>query len=158
MKTKKLFKLALAVIVTELAGILGALFTTSAIPTWYANIVKPALNPPSWVFGPAWTLLYLLMGISAFLIWQKGTKRKEVRVALSVFAVQLGLNAIWSPIFFGAQNPGLALIDIVLMWFAILYTMILFNKISKPAMSLLIPYIAWVSFATYLNLAIWILN
>ncbi|MBT6253640.1 tryptophan-rich sensory protein [Candidatus Uhrbacteria bacterium] len=158
MKLNDWFKLAMAVIVIELVGAAGAIFTAPAIPAWYEGIVKPFLNPPSWVFGPAWTLLYLLMGIAAFLIWRHGYKKKKVKRALSVFAVQLGLNAIWTPIFFGAQNPALAFVDIVLLWIAILYTILLFYKISRPAAYLLIPYILWVSFASYLNLSIWILN
>lgn len=158
MKIKNFFKLVAAVLVCQLAGGIGALFTSSAIPVWYESLVRPALNPPNWIFGPVWTTLYLLMGISLFLIWQKGFKHKEVKIAVGVFAVQLVLNSIWSIIFFGMQNPGLALVEIVVLWFAILASIILFYKISKPASYLLVPYILWVSFATYLNYAIWMLN
>lgn len=144
--------------VSELAGIVGSFFTISAIPGWYATLTKPALNPPSWLFGPVWITLYALMGISAYLIWQKGLDKKEVRIALWVFAVQLGLNSVWSIIFFGLKSPAWALVDIVTLWLCIIWMMILFWKISKPATLLIVPYILWVSFAIYLNYSIWILN
>jgi tryptophan-rich sensory protein len=158
MKVNNFFKLVIAIVVAELAGVIGSVFTVSAIPNWYAGLVKPALNPPAWVFGPAWTTLYALMGIAAFLIWRMGWKRKEVKAALGVFGIQLFLNAVWSIIFFGLQNPGWALVNIILLWFAIVWTMVAFYKISKPAAYLLIPYILWVSFAMYLNYSIWALN
>ncbi|MFA6314856.1 MAG: TspO/MBR family protein [Candidatus Paceibacterota bacterium] len=154
----KSIKLAVAIIVSELAGIIGSVFTISAIPTWYATLTRPALNPPSWLFGPVWTTLYLLMGIAAFLVWNKGLDRKDVRKALAVFGLQLVLNAAWSIIFFGLHSPLWAFVDIAFMWFTIIWTMFLFYKISKPAMWLLLPYILWVSFAGYLNFMIWILN
>ena len=155
---KDTLKLISAIIICELAGIIGSIFTFSAIPTWYATLTKPALNPPSWIFGPVWTTLYALMGIAAFLVWKKGWNRKNVPKALSVFSLQLILNASWSIVFFGLHSPGWALVNIILMWLAIVWTMILFYKISKPAMWLLVPYILWVSFASYLNYAIWVLN
>ncbi len=158
MKLNNTFKLIIAIGVSELAGIIGSVFTISAIPNWYAGLVKPALNPPAWVFGPAWTTLYALMGIAAFLIWRMGWERKEVKMALGVFGTQLFLNAIWSIIFFGLQNPGWALVDIVLLWLAIVWTMVVFYKISRPAAYLLVPYLLWVSFASYLNYSIWMLN
>ncbi len=127
-------------------------------PLWYAELVKPALTPPSWVFGPAWTTLYALMGIAAFLVWKQGWEKKRVKVALGVFGVQLFLNVIWSIIFFGFKSPGWALVDIVLLWLAIVLTLAAFYKVSKPAAYLLLPYILWVSFALYLNYSIWILN
>lgn len=137
---------------------MGSLFTVSSVSTWYQTLVRPALNPPSWVFGPVWIALYFLMGIALYLVWQKGLKRKEVKVAMAVFGVQLVLNSVWSIVFFGMQNPGLAFVDIILLWISILLSIILFYKISKPASYLLIPYILWVSFASYLNYAIWIIN
>ncbi|OGZ37416.1 MAG: hypothetical protein A3I88_00225 [Candidatus Portnoybacteria bacterium RIFCSPLOWO2_12_FULL_39_9] len=148
----------IAVGVCELVGVVGWIFTVSAIPTWYVGFVKPALNPPSWVFGPVWTMLYFLMGIAVFLIWKKGFERKDVKMALGIFSVQLFLNAIWSIIFFGLKSPGWAFIDIILLWLVILGTIIVFYKISRPATWLLLPYIFWVSFAGYLNYSIWILN
>lgn len=166
MRINNFFKLIIAIGVSELAGIIGSFFTISAIPTWYAGLVKPTFNPPAWVFGPAWTTLYALMGIAAFLIWKNGWERKDVRTALGVFGIQLFLNAIWSIIFFGStsltinglNNIGIAFIDIILLWFAIVWTMVVFYKISKPAAWLLVPYLLWVSFASYLNYSIWILN
>jgi tryptophan-rich sensory protein len=166
MRLSNIFKLIIAVVVSELAGVIGSLFTISAIPThsagsgqaWYAGLVKPALNPPSWVFGPVWTTLYFLMGIAAFLVWRMGWERKEVKMALGVFGIQLFLNAIWSIIFFGLHSPGWALVDIALLWLAIVWTMVVFYKISKPAAYLLVPYLLWVSFASYLNYAILVLN
>lgn len=152
------FKLIIAIIVSELAGIIGAIFTTPAIDTWYATLTKPALNPPGWVFGPVWTTLFALMGIAAFLVWKQGLQRREVKMALGIFIGQLVLNTLWSIIFFGLHSPGSALVEIVFLWFAILTTMIMFAKISKPAAALLVPYLLWVSFASYLNYAIWTLN
>lgn len=158
MTIRTFVKLVVAIVITQLAGIIGSLFTFSAIPTWYATLTKPELNPPSWVFGPVWTTLYVLMGVSVFLIWQKGWERKDVKVALSVYGIQLVLNALWSIVFFGMQSPGLALVNIALLFISIVLTMVLFYKISRPAMYLLIPYILWVSFASYLNYAIYALN
>lgn len=158
MSTKHFLKLIVAIGASLSAGIIGSLFTAPAIPGWYAGLVKPALNPPSWIFGPVWTTLYVLMGIAAFLVWKSGWGRKEVRTALGVFGLQLLLNASWSVVFFGLQSPGWALVNIVALWFAIVWTMVLFYTISRPATYLLVPYILWVSFATYLNYALWILN
>ncbi len=158
MRTPEFLKLIIAVVICELAGIVGAFFTASAIPEWYGGLAKPALNPPGWVFGPVWTALYLLMGISVYLIWREGRERREVRFALIAFAIQLILNAIWSPLFFGARSPFLGLIDIILLWLAVLWTMALFFRISKSAGWLLVPYLLWVSFAAYLNFSIWLLN
>lgn len=154
----KFIQIAIFIFIAQLAGIIGSVFTASAIPTWYAGLVKPALNPPAWVFGPAWITLYALMGVSAWLIWKNGWKKKEVRMALGAFGIQLFLNAIWSIIFFGLHSPGWALVDIALLWFAIVWTMVVFYRISRPAAYLLVPYLLWVSFASYLNYAIWALN
>jgi tryptophan-rich sensory protein len=158
MKLKHAFQLIAAILICEAAGIVGSLFTFSQIPTWYAGLSKPALNPPSWVFGPVWTTLYFLMGIAVFLIWQKGPRRRKVRAALLIFAAQLTLNTLWSIVFFGLHSPGWALVNIAAMWVTIVWTMIAFAHLSRPAMYLLVPYLAWVSFATYLNAGIWWLN
>ncbi|MFA6158195.1 MAG: TspO/MBR family protein [Candidatus Paceibacterota bacterium] len=158
MNLNSFFKCISAIAVSELAGVIGSFFTFSAIPTWYSTLTKPTLNPPAWIFGPVWTTLYALMGIAAFLVWKKGLDRKDVRRALSVFGVQLTLNSVWSIVFFGLHSPGWALVNIALMWLAILWTMILFYKISRPATWLLMPYILWVSFAAYLNYSVWALN
>lgn len=158
-------KLIVAIVVSELAGFIGSVFTTPSIASWYTGIVKPALNPPAWVFGPVWTILYALMGISLFLVWNhlyliRTNKRIVViwKLGLVLFFVQLTLNALWSIIFFGLHSPGGALVDIILLWLAIVWTMIAFYKISRSAAYLLVPYILWVSFAMYLNYSIWALN
>lgn len=158
MKLNNFSKLVIAIVISELAGIIGSVFTTPSIPTWYAGLAKPALNPPAWVFGPVWTTLYFLMGIAAFLVWKKGLERKDVKIALSLFGGQLVLNTLWSIIFFGLHNPFWAFIEIIVLWLAILWTILAFYKISRPAACLLLPYILWVSFAGYLNYSIWVLN
>lgn len=157
------FKLIIAIVVSELAGIIGSVFTMPSIASWYAGIVKPAINPPAWVFGPVWTTLFALMGISAWLVWKKLDSRlrdndKKIKISLGIFIGQLVLNTFWSIIFFGLHSPGGALIEIVFLWFAILATIVAFAKISRLAAWLLLPYIIWVSFAMYLNFAIWMLN
>ncbi len=158
MKISNTSKLIISLIIPQLAGGLGSYFTIASVKNWYPLLTKPSLNPPAWIFGPVWTTLYLLMGIAAFLIWKKGWGRKDIRKALVVFGLQLVLNATWSIVFFGLQSPALALVNIIMLWLAIVWTMILFYKISKPAMWLLMPYILWVTFASYLNYSIWILN
>ena len=147
-----------SILICLLAGGLGTIFTISAIPTWYVHLNKPFFSPPNYLFAPVWTTLYILMGISLYLIWKNGTKTKKIREAIYLFGVQLVLNAIWSPIFFGAKNIFLALAVIILMWIYIVKTIVSFSKINKLASYLLYPYIAWVSFATILNFSVWILN
>lgn len=159
MKTKNLYKLAAAIAFCEAAGIIGALFTAPAIRSgWYESLLKPPLSPPNWIFGPVWTLLYAFMGLAAFLIWRKSLDRKNEKIALGIFTGQLILNTLWSIIFFGLRSPAAAFIEIIFLWLAIIATIIAFAKISKPAAWLLVPYIAWVSFAGYLNFMIWRLN
>jgi translocator protein len=149
------FKLLLSVIICELAGIIGSIFTVSSIPTWFAGLNKPSFSPPNYLFGPVWTILYLMMGISLFLIWKKGGNN---RTALIIFFIQLLLNTFWSIIFFGLKMPFAAFVEIIIMWVFILLTIISFYGISKPAAYLLIPYLLWVSFASVLNFKIWMLN
>ncbi len=151
-------KIVIAVLICEFAGIIGAVFTTPAITTWYATIQKPSFNPPNWIFFPVWTVLFLLMGLSLYIVWTKGLDKKEVRKAAYVFAFQLILNIAWSIIFFGFKNPFLAFIEIILLWISILATIILFYRISKKAGAIMIPYILWVTFAAFLNYSVWILN
>lgn len=155
---KNVLKCFIAIIICEGVGGVSALFTISAIPTWYAFLHKPFFAPPNWVFGPVWNTLYFLMGVSVFLVWQKGVKNKNVKEAVSIFAIQLGLNFLWSIIFFGLRAPAWAFIDIVLLWVAIMLSIKRFYPISKTAAYLLVPYLLWVSFATILNLAIVLLN
>lgn len=151
-------KLVTAIIACELVGIISTPFTLSGIPTWYSTLHKPPFSPPNWVFGPVWTTLYLLMGISVFLIWKKGLKKKQIKQALYYFIAQLFFNFLWSLLFFGLHSPILGFIDIVVLWVFILITILKFYKLSKPASYLLIPYFLWVSFATILNLSIVLLN
>lgn len=151
-------KLIVAIVVSQLAGIIGSIFTSPSIASWYSVLTKPALNPPSWVFGPVWTTLFVFMGISAFLIWKKGLDQKGVKLALGIFLGQLVLNTLWSIIFFGLHSPFWAFIEIIFLWLAILATIVAFYKISKTASWLLIPYLLWVSFASYLNYSIYALN
>ena len=147
-----------SIIICQLAGIIGSIFTSPSIPLWYANINKPSFNPPNWVFAPVWTTLYLLMGIALFLVWRKGLKRKDLKIAFAVFIFQLILNTLWSILFFGLKSPFVAFIEIVLLWISILISILLFFRISKVAGALLIPYLLWVSFASVLNFAFWRLN
>jgi translocator protein len=124
---------------------------------WYARLQKPVWNPPNWIFGPVWTALYTMMGIAAWLVWRRGGFDGQ-RVALSLFLLQLLFNSVWSPVFFGLRNPALAFLDIVLLWLALVATVIAFWKASPFAGGLLVPYLAWVTFASALNFAIWRLN
>jgi translocator protein len=151
---KNIVKLIISITIPLLAGFVGSYFTMPAIAGWYSGLIKPELNPPNWIFAPVWTTLYILMGISLFLIWREGKHYLE----MSVFGAQILLNTTWSIFFFGIQRLDVALMNIVLLWIMIILTMILFSRISKIAMYLLVPYILWVSFAGYLNLTIWILN
>lgn len=158
MKSKEFFALLLFVAVSEFAGLIGSLFTTPAIPKWYAGLQRSALNPPSWVFAPVWTTLFVLMGVAAFLVWRERGNRREVKNALSVFGLQLALNALWSVIFFGWRSPSFAFLEIILLWLAIIWTTVLFYRISRPAAYLFVPYLLWVTFAAYLNFAVAALN
>ncbi|MFH1424276.1 MAG: TspO/MBR family protein [archaeon] len=151
-------KLVLSLAVCQLAGIIGSFFTTPNIGTWYAALAKPSFNPPNWIFAPVWTTLFVLMGVSLYLIWVKGFEKHEVKQGVSIFAAQLVLNVLWSIFFFGLQNPLLALAEIFLLWIAIFATIWIFYKVDKRVAYLLIPYIAWVSFAALLNYSIWALN
>lgn len=154
---KTIRDVSLAILLCEGAGLLGAIFTT-ADSAWYSSLPKPELTPPDWLFAPVWTLLYALMGVAAWLVWQQGPQKRRVFVAMILFFIQLALNAWWSFIFFDQHSAGGALIDIVLLWVAILATIIAFARVSKAAAWLLLPYLAWVSFAAYLNWSIWLLN
>jgi tryptophan-rich sensory protein len=158
MKSLEFIKLIISIVICNSAGFIGSIFTTSTLPTWYNSLEKPSFNPPSWVFGPVWITLYTLMGISAYLVWRQGIHNSQVKAAFIIFGVQLFLNAIWSPIFFGLRALFAALVVIVILWIAILLTIYAFYKISRVAAVLLIPYIFWVSLATILNYSLWVLN
>jgi translocator protein len=144
---------AWVVLPLAVGGGMGSLFQPGA---WYASLEKPAFNPPSWVFGPVWTALYVLMGVAAWLVWERFGG--AARTALAVFGVQLAFNAAWSVLFFGLRSPGLAFAWIVILWSLIVATLVLFWRLRPLAGVLLVPYLAWVSFAAVLNLAIWRLN
>jgi len=178
---KNIFKFIISILICQLAGVAGSFFTTPSIKTWYVFLVKPSFNPPNFIFAPVWTALFLLMGVSLYLVWKKnwhieikpaeveqktwnpiskklftGSWREEN--AVLIFSVQLVLNVLWSVIFFGFKSPGLAFFEILMLWFAILYTIVNFYRISKVAGLLLLPYILWVSFAAVLNYSVWQLN
>ena len=155
---KKAIGILVSIVVCELAGIIGSVFTTPSIPGWYAGLAKPPFNPPSWVFAPVWTALYAMMGLAAWLVYDKGFKRPEVKKALTVFAVQLLLNTLWSIVFFGTHQIFASVIVIVLLWAMILWTILLFRRISRAAAWLLVPYILWVSFASILTVSVYVLN
>jgi tryptophan-rich sensory protein len=157
MKAAEFLKLVASVILCQLAGFLGSLFTIPAIPTWYTTLKKPFFTPPNWIFSPVWISLFMLMGISLFFVWRR-QGHPQLRIALFFFFFQLVLNVFWSAAFFGLRAPLLGLIDIILLWIGILFTITNFLKVSKFAGALLIPYFLWVSFAALLNFSLWILN
>ena len=154
----KIIPLVLSIGVCFLAAGIGSRFTTSAIDTWYTTLQKPFFNPPNWIFGPVWTLLYLIMGISLYIVWIAKVEKKAKLQGITFFFIQLALNVLWSILFFGLKSPTAALIGIIFLWLAIFLTIRSFLQISKKAGWLLIPYLVWVSFATILNLSIVILN
>jgi tryptophan-rich sensory protein len=155
----KITRIAISIIVCLAVGYSSSTYTKEAVENWYPTILKPSFNPPNWIFMPVWTLLFVLMGIAAGLVWDKINEQNlEVKKALGFFLIQLILNAIWSYVFFGLKNPMLAMIEIALLWLMIYETYFKFSKINKIAGYLLIPYIAWVSFAAVLNASIWWLN
>ncbi len=157
MANSNISRLIISIVLTVGLGSLGGIFTISEIPVWYAGLQKPSFNPPNWLFGPVWTLLYLLMGISLYLIWSKPASSIR-NTALRFFVIQFILNFCWSIIFFNQHQLGWALVEIIVMWVAILVTIVWFGKLSAVAAWLLVPYILWVSFASLLNGAIWKLN
>ena len=149
-------KLGVSILLPQLAGGLGAFFTITSVESWYMTIQRPRWNPPNWLFGPVWTALYLMMGIACYLIWKSDHPLKKQ--LLWLYFAQLALNALWSPAFFGLENPLLGLVVIIPLWMLILACVIRFQKISKWASGLMVPYLLWVSFATALNYSIWQLN
>ncbi|MDE1851991.1 MAG: tryptophan-rich sensory protein [Candidatus Micrarchaeota archaeon] len=162
MHSRDWIRLIACIALCQVVGNLGAIFTFPALVSWYPSLAKPWFTPPSWAFGPAWITLYTLMGISLYLFWKKGqgTRRKarEFRKGTVLFEVQLLLNLLWSLLFFGLRSPLYGLIGIAVLWVMIAATIIEFNRISRSAALLLVPYILWVTFAMTLNLSIWVLN
>lgn len=153
---KKFLILVGFLLLPQLAGGIGAYFTFPAISSWYQFLNKPSWSPPNWLFGPVWTLLYLLMGVASFLVWQ--SKNEAGAKILKIYFVHLLLNSLWSVFFFGLKNPLLGFLEIIGLWVVIFYLTINFYKIKKIAGILFLPYLFWVSFASILNLAIVILN
>lgn len=157
MKKISVGKLALSLLIPLVSGFLGSVFTSSSVKTWYLTINKPSWNPPSWLFAPVWTTLFIMMGVALYLVWSEKPEVK-IKTALKIFAVQLILNTLWSFFFFGMGNFWLAFVEIIVLWIAILFTILSFGKINKTAAWLLVPYILWVTFASYLTFTIASLN
>lgn len=157
-QSREVGTLIVAVAIPLVVGAIGGFATASSVSTWYQELTKPAWNPPDWVFGPVWTVLYILMGVAVWFIWRLDRDSPAVRVALVLYGAQLFLNLFWSIIFFGLRNIGLALVEIVVLVALILATLVVFFRLKPVAGYLLIPYQAWVIFATGLNASIWWLN
>ncbi|OPX63797.1 MULTISPECIES: TspO/MBR family protein [unclassified Methanoregula] len=147
-----------AVLFCIIAGSVGSLVTITGPGSWYADLAKPFFTPPGWVFGPVWITLFTLMGIALYLVWQSGTEKPEVKKAIALFCVQFVFNIAWSFLFFGLRSPLLGLIDILILWFLIAATIAAFYRVNRTAAYLLVPYIAWVTLATALNGAIYLMN
>jgi benzodiazapine receptor len=158
MNLSKILKLASSIIICFAAAGIGSLLTMPSISTWYAGLDKPFFNPPNWIFGPVWTLLFLMMAVALYFILLRGTQDKEAKKGIIIFFVQLVLNVLWSGLFFAAHNLMFAFFDIIILWLAIFFTILQFKKVNKIAAYLLIPYLIWVSFASILNFAIWRFN
>lgn len=152
--------LVVAVVVCEAVGAAGAVFTTSGLESWYGTLARPVLAPPNWVFAPVWTGLFALMGGAVWLIWRRlsGPDHAAARRAMGLFAGQFALNLAWSAAFFGARSVVAGLVVIILLWLAIVATVLAFGRVDRRAAWLLAPYLAWVSFAAYLNYRFWVLN
>lgn len=155
---KKAFKLIVALVLTQLAGVIGGFFTKMSVDTWYQALAKPFFTPPAWLFAPVWISLYLAMGIAFFLVWDSSFKKAAKKKALSLFLLQLIFNAAWPGVFFGMRNLGLSFVVIIILWTLVLLTIKEFYRLIKVTVYFLLPYFIWVSFATLLNLSILILN
>lgn len=155
---RKLLELTAAILLSQSAGIIGSIFTVENVPTWYASLVKPAYNPPAWVFAPVWITLYFFIGIAAYLIWQRRKESATAPAALAVFTFQLVINTMWPVIFFGAHAMFIAFIDVFALLILTAVMIYLFAKTDKRAAIILIPYLLWTAFAAVLNFNIWLLN
>ena len=151
-------KLVVSIVIPLAVGGASGYFTSTGVGGWYQTLVKPSFNPPNWIFAPVWTMLYIMMGIALFLIWKKEVSADKKRWAILCFVVQLALNFLWTFVFFYLEQPGWALVEILVLWVMILATILAFKKLSTPAAWLLVPYLLWVSFATLLTYSIWQLN
>lgn len=154
---KNIYKLIASILISQAAGIIGSLFTMQSIPTWYSTLNKPSFSPPNYLFGPVWITLYLMIGISFFLVW-RSSDSFNINIPAIVFSIQMELNALWIIIFFGMRNPMLAFFEIILLWIFIILCVMTFYSVSRTASWLLVPYLLWVSFASVLNFKIWMLN
>lgn len=155
---KRAIGLVVAVLVPLGVGVLGSLLTVGSVREWYPTLVQPSFAPPTWVFGPVWTTLYVMMGVASWLVWRQGGVRPEVKGALALYAVHLGFNLAWSWLFFGLQRPFLALVEIAVLLVLIGLTTLRFAAVSRLAAALMAPYFVWVAFATVLNGGFWWLN
>jgi tryptophan-rich sensory protein len=153
---RQVVALAVIVLIVMLAAGLGGFFTGRSVSTWYRTLSRPDWTPPDWLFGPVWTALYLSMAVAAWMVWRRGAP--AATAAMAAFAVQLALNVAWSALFFGLRSPAAGMADIVLLWLAIAATIACFLRVSIPAGIIMLPYLAWVSFAAALNFAIWRMN
>jgi translocator protein len=151
---KSIIGLIIWAMITFLAGFIGSRFMPGE---WYTHLAKPSFTPPNWIFAPVWTLLYIFMAVAAWLVW-KDHGLAKAEIPLSLFILQLGLNAMWSWLFFGLHKPGMAFLDIIALWICILAMILTFWSHSRLAGALMIPYLAWVSFASALNFAVWQMN
>lgn len=163
-KISWVWRLAASLALTTFAASLGSLATSSSIYTWYASINKPTFNPPNWLFGPVWTVLFIMMAIAFFLVWNQGAEKKKDKnkdyrkSALLFFSIQLAANVLWSFVFFFFQNPGMAFLEIMVLWLTIILVIYYFENLNRLAAWLMIPYLFWVSFAAFLNFVIWQMN
>ena len=158
-REQPVLSLLLVVVLVELVGASGSLFTVQGLDVWYETLERPALAPPNWVFGPVWTTLFALIGGAVWLVWRKiDVRPRRVRVALVVFVVHFVANLAWSLVFFGLQQIAAGLVVILVLWLLIVATMWTFYRVDRRAALLLVPYLVWVSFATYLNYEFWVLN
>ncbi len=151
-------KLFVSIAGVLLIGFISSFFSAGSIDSWYQTLARPSFNPPNWIFGPVWTILYIVIGISFYLVWMSDAKDDIKKKAYLIFAVQLALNFIWSILFFGNQMIFGAFVEIIFLWIAILLNILIFYKISRLAGGLLVPYFLWVSFAALLNYSLWVLN
>ena len=155
---KSIYKLIISILIPLAVGAVSGFFTSSSVNTWFKTLNKPSFNPPSWVFAPVWTTLYIMMGISFYIIWKSHAKLEKRYTGYTYYWLQLALNFLWSFLFFYFNRPDLALVDIIILFIMIASTIISFRKVSKTAAWLLAPYLCWVAFATALNFEIWRLN
>jgi benzodiazapine receptor len=151
-------KLAISILICQLAGVVGSVFTSSSVSDWYPTLIKPSFTPPGGIIGAVWIILFTLMGVSLFLVWQKGPGKPEVKSALIIFFAQLAVNVLWSAAFFGLRSPAAGMAVIIVLLVLIAITINRFLTVSRAAALLLVPYILWACFAAFLNFTIWRLN